>query len=337
MMSDNKIIITLSKKSCIAGIALFSLVLVLLYLLPDSNRSYCYAIFLTPVLLIIIVYECLELGTSYVFDESGVSRLVFGRKQFSLSWDECVYIGVFRSYSSDATSKNGWRIFACAKTPLVQRSTRDARRREYSLQGNPQNRISPSWKRDEAIQIPYDRIGDANYARILKLSCREHISNNLTIDKASYTTCTMNLDGWTELKSDCQHKPKLALKDCVEYAFSKNGESIYKNRCCLKCGRMIDVKNDRRVNGNEAILSFIITILILILLLLPEFLVATWLERTGMALLLWAKIVFCILVGIAFLIFAFVGQKIAYALASYFVLKHSAEWTTAQSNAHEKE
>lgn len=335
-MSNMKITIRQSKKTWFCAIAL-SLVFIAYFfylLLCDSSYLYIVVSLILPVIIVTVFAEC---STKYVLDESGASRFVFGRKRLFLRWDECVYIGVFNQIYFFKGGRDGEKTFACAKTPLMHCSMKDARRIEYSLDGNPSNDISPSWKKNEAIKIPYKLIGDENYAKILEFCGGERIAEDLTIDKVSHTSCTMDAFGWTQTTSDCRHKPKLSLRDCMKYAFSENGESIYRNRRCHKCGRAIDVKNDRSVNGKETILFFLIAAFILILFLTPQIVLADHLEKNGMTELLWVKIALFAVFVVFITAYAFVIEGLGYGLASYFVLKHSAEWTTAQSNAHEKE
>ncbi len=328
-----KITIRQSKKTDLFLVAILLSIMALLYYLSYLDGSYYYAIGLTPIALLATGYIFVEYATTYIFDESGVYRFVFGKKRLFLPWDECVYIGVFNSLYSNGSYNNGRKTFACAKTPLIHRSTRDAREHEYGLKGNPDNCIQPSWKRSEAVQIPYELIGDESYTKILTFCGGERIVEDLAVDKVSRTNCTMGADGWTEVTSDCHHKPKLALKKCMKYAFLRNGESIYKNCRCRKCGRAIDVKNDRSVNIKESALSLAITLFIPLMFIVAAFLMVH-LESTGVNLSeLWTKIA----LGVLVVLIALTAIPTGRGLASYIILKCVAEWTTAQSNAHEKE
>lgn len=332
-----KITIRQSKKTWFCAIAL-SLVLIAYFfylLLCDSSYLYIVVSLILPVIIVTVFAEC---STKYVLDESGASRFVFGRKRLFLRWDECIYIGVFNQIYFFKGGRDGEKTFACAKTPLMHCSMKDARRIEYSLDGNPSNDISPSWKKNEAIKIPYKLIGDENYAKILELCGGERIVEDLTIDRVSHTSCTMDdAFGWTEITSDCRHKPKLSLRDCMKYEFSKNGESIYRNRRCRKCGRAIDVKNDRSVNGKEVIIATLISVLTVVLSMALQIIAVLHLEWNGMLELLWVKVAFYAVIVVSIFVYAFMGVIFSHALASYFVLNHSAEWTIAQSNAYKKE
>lgn len=337
MMSNMKIIIKQSKKEwflCAAIILAFA-VFFLYFLLYDD--SYLYIMFVL-LLVALIVIALVDLGTKYVFDESGVRRIVLGREQLFLRWDDCIYIGVFNRIVGSNISKEREKTFACAKTPLMHADMREAREKEYSLHGNPYKDITPSWKINEAIKIPYKLIGDENYAKILELCGGERIVEDLTIDRVSHTSCTMDdAFDWTEITSDCRHKPKLSLRDCMKYEFSKNGESIYRNRRCRKCGRAIDVKNDRSVNGKEVIIATLISVLTVVLSMALQIIAVLHLEWNGMLELLWVKVAFYAVIVVSIFVYAFMGVIFSHALASYFVLNHSAEWTIAQSNVYEKE
>ena len=324
-----KITITTPKKTYIIISVILIPLVAILYYISICDGSYFAAIEVTTIELIVISYSCVKCGTSYVFDESGVSRIVFGRKRLFLTWDECVYIGVFNSLHSDVCNENdSSKTFACAKTPLMHRSKRDAREHEYGLMGNPDERINPSWKQNEAVKIPYELIGDENYAKILTLCGGERIAEDLAVDEVSPTSCTMDAGDWTEITSDCRHKPKLTLKECMKYAFSKNSESIHKNRRCRKCGRAIDVKNDRRVNIKESALSLAITLFIPLAFIAAAFL-AVRLKSTGANLPeLWIKIALGVLVALI----AFAAIPTGRGLASYIILKCSAEWTGAEDD-----
>lgn len=335
-MNDTEIIIKQPKKEWFIGAALILAftAFFLYFLLYDD--SYLYIMFaLTLVLLIVIAL--VVCSTKYVFDESGVRRIVLGREQLFLRWDECIYIGVFNRIVGSNISKEREKTFACAKTPLMHANMREAREKEYSLHGNPYKDITPSWKINEAIKIPYKLIGDENYAKILELCGGERIVEDLTIDRVSHTSCTMDdAFGWTETTSDCRHKPKLSLRDCMKYEFSKNGESIYRNRRCRKCGRAIDVKNDRRVNGKEVIIATLISVLTVLLSMALQIIAVLHLEWNGMLELLWVKVVLYAVIVVSIFVYAFMGVIFSYVLASYFVLNHSAEWMIARCYGYEQ-
>lgn len=336
-MNNTEVTIRQPKKEWFAHAAVVLMfTAVFLYFLL-YNGSYFYTILSLLTMLMLIVNAFVECGTKYVFDESGVSRFVLGRERLFLRWDECIYIGVFNRIVGSNISIEREKTFACAKTPLMHANMREAREKEYSLHGNPYKDITPSWKINEAIKIPYKLIGDENYAKILELCGGERIAEDLTIDRVSHTSCTMDAFGWTEIASDCRHKPKLSLRDCMKYESSKNGESIYRNRRCRKCGRAIDVKNDRSVNGKENILLFLISAFILALFMTPQVIAADWLDTTGLAELLWVKIAFIAVFAVLITACVFTIKIFGYGLASYLVLNHSAEWTIAQSNTNESE
>lgn len=336
-MNNTKVTIKQPKKEWFGFTALILVftAFFLYFLLYDDSYLYIMFALLLVLLIVIALVVC---STKYVFDESGVRRIVLGREQLFLRWDECIYIGVFNRIVGSNISIEREKTFACAKTPLMHANMREAREKEYSLHGNPYKDITPSWKINEAIKIPYKLIGDANYAKILELCGGERIVEDLTIDRVSHTSCTMDdAFGWTEITSDCHHKPKLSLRDCMKYESSKNGESIYRNRRCRKCGRAIDVKNDRRVNGKEVIIATLISVLTVLLSMALQIIAVLHLEWNGMLELLWVKIVLYAVIVVSIFVYAFMGVIFSYVLASYLVLNHSAEWKIAQSGTNESE